>query len=257
MLFLLCLPHRFYPWKEFAQHFSLGGNQLLVFPRWEQTWQTQGLLVAFSFWSPTIFSVTALQHQGCYHAITNIQDSGYFCFLLSKIVSSILHLIPSIGPSWRDSDITETDHWSLCQIMILVKYFANLWLQIVFDLYGRVPEKKKCFLSSIAKLPLSPPSAPSPNLGKVVHFFWDAKNTQPNAKSDFRKAIFLECQIHPLTIDTLVTGWNVLTALQVGLWEAVQVLFGPKIDPKIWFFMPHLYTHLFCLSRTRLREAVP
>ena len=106
VLFLLCIPHRFFPLKEFAHHFSLGGNQLLVFHWWEQT---QGLLVAFSFWSPTIFSVTALQHQGCYHAITKIHDSSYFCFLSSKIVTSILPLIPSIGPSRRDSDITETD----------------------------------------------------------------------------------------------------------------------------------------------------
>ena len=57
--------------------------------------------MAFSFWSPTIFSVTALQHQGFYHAITKIHDSSYFCFLSSKIVTSILPLIPPIGQSWR------------------------------------------------------------------------------------------------------------------------------------------------------------
>ena len=37
-------------------------------------------------------------------------------------------------------------------------------------------------------------------------------------------------------------------ALQGGLPDAVQVLFGPKIDPTIWFFTPHLYNPPFSVS---------
>ena len=37
----------------------------------------------------------------------------------------------------------------------------------------------------------------------------------------------------------------VLTALQGGLWETVQVLFGPKIAPKILFFTLHQYNAPF------------
>ena len=49
---------------------------------------------------------------------------------------------------------------------------------------------------------------------------------------------------------------SVLTVLQGGLREAVQVLFGPKIDYKSDFLRFTFITYLFHLSRTRLNAII-
>ena len=68
-------------------------------------------------------------------------------------------------------------------------------------------------------------------------------NVEPRTLFRFARTFFFG---QPQKIVTIMTGHLkdklfVLTALQGGLWEAVQVLLGPKLALKSDFFMLHLY----------------